>query len=290
MAVEGPFGSKNVPEDLEELLALELKAIGKVTVPRELGRPPRGLQRLLKKDEKRRLKFAETGWDWNRPEHDTPFALRQLRIANAILKALSARGHGGELSATEDGYALWAEIGDTGIEVSIAREDKVHLTSQELRELPPGTSIALNLQTRKGDEPTVWADEKGSRIEKQVEQIVAEVIVAGEARFRQSFVDAARFEEQQRKWKEEAQREKLEKAEQQRLADLRQSGELLRQAAEIRELVEQVSAAVESGVVEVSGEELADWKGWANGYVNRIDPVLSGQVLSHLQVHRLAEE
>jgi hypothetical protein len=47
MQVEGPFASQYVPEDLEELLALELEAIGKVAVLRELGRLHRGLYRLL---------------------------------------------------------------------------------------------------------------------------------------------------------------------------------------------------------------------------------------------------
>ena len=284
MPVGGPFASEIVPEDLEELLALEVKAIGKATVPRELGRPHRGLQRLLKKDEKRRQKFEESGWDWDRPEHDSPLALCQLQIANAILKALSARGHDGELSATEVGYHLGADIGDTVVELLIVREDTARLISSELHELLATTPLRVTLQSRKSEAVQLWSDEKDNRIEKQVAQIVAKTIVKGEARFRQSLVEAVKFEEQQRKGAEEAKARETERAEQQRLSDLRQSGELLRRAAEIRELVERVSTAVEQGKVEVTGEELAEWKSWAQGYADRIDPVLSGQVLTHVQV------
>ncbi len=291
MPIEGPFASEYVPEDLEELFAIELKAIGKVSVPRALGRPHRGLHRLLKKDEKRRQKFAETGWDWDRPGHDNPLALRQLRIANAILKALSARGHDGDLSASEDGYVLGADIGDTGVELLIAREDKVRFTSKELRGLPPATRLSVSLQGRKGEEPKAWIDEKGNRVEKQVAPIVAATIVAGEARFRQGLVDAAKFEEQQRKWKEEARAREIERAEQQRLSDLRQSGELLRQAREIRELVTRVGEAITGNASsEITPEQLDAWKRWALAHADALDPVLSGQVKNHLYVPALYDE
>lgn len=49
----GPFASRDVPEDLEALRANELKAIGRVGVPRTLDRPHRSLIPLLKKEERR---------------------------------------------------------------------------------------------------------------------------------------------------------------------------------------------------------------------------------------------
>ena len=56
LGVEGPFISAAVPEDLEDLRAKELKAIGKVTVPRSLDNPNAGLVQLLKHEAQRRLK------------------------------------------------------------------------------------------------------------------------------------------------------------------------------------------------------------------------------------------
>ena len=123
----------------------------------------------------------------------------------------------------------------------------------------------------------------GSKIEKQIGAIVAAIIVAGERGFRQGLIEAVRFEEQQRKWKEEERIRKQEKIKQQRLSDLKESGELLRQAAEIRALIEQVAEAVEQGRIETTTEELSEWKSWAHGYADKIDPVCSRQVLTHIR-------
>lgn len=152
-----------------------------------------------------------------------------------------------------------------------------------MRGLPAATPVSVSLQTRKGEEPKAWVDEKGNRIEKHLAQIVAAIIVMGEARFRQSLVDAVRSEEQQRTWKEEARARKVERAEQQRLSDLRESGELLRQATEIRELVARVGDAMAGNASSgITPEQLDAWRHWALARADALDPVLSGQVLSHL--------
>jgi hypothetical protein len=56
MAEKGPFASKFVPEDLAELRTLELKALGKITVPRAVERFHPGLTPILKKEERRASK------------------------------------------------------------------------------------------------------------------------------------------------------------------------------------------------------------------------------------------
>lgn len=58
----GPFVSALVPEDLEELRARELKAIGRVPAPRDLKRPHPALLPLLQRDEKRRKKLKAQSW------------------------------------------------------------------------------------------------------------------------------------------------------------------------------------------------------------------------------------
>ena len=56
----GPFATALVPEDLEELRRMELKAVGKATTPRSLEGAHRGLRDVLAKEEKRRAKSAES--------------------------------------------------------------------------------------------------------------------------------------------------------------------------------------------------------------------------------------
>jgi hypothetical protein len=98
---------------------------------------------------------------------------------------------------------------------------------------------------------TRFWDDGDERLERRLGPIAAELIVAGEAAFRQQLVET-------REWNEE--------------------------------LVQQVRAAVASGGVAVSPGQLARWEGWALGQADRLDPVLSGQVLAHLVVPELDAE
>lgn len=96
--VDGPFASRAVPEDLEELRALELRAIGRVVVPRNLDEPHRGLTNLLGREERKREKTRTERWYWDEPVFDTPLGQRQLRLLNALFHALGRRNHSGCVS------------------------------------------------------------------------------------------------------------------------------------------------------------------------------------------------
>ena len=114
------------------------------------------------------------------------------------------------------------------------------------------------------------------------------MIVAGEAAFRRSLVEAIEAEKQQARWQEEARQRELERLREQRLADLAKSGELLRQAEELRALVARVGAAMEGDrSVDITPDRIEAWKSWALAHADALDPVLSGQVLSHLYVSAL---
>lgn len=71
----------------------------------------------------------------------------------------------------------------------------------------------------------------------RVAAIAVDIIVAGEAAFRQSLIETVEWEEQKRKWKEERRRERMAQLETERLEDLKTSGKLLAQAEKIRALV-----------------------------------------------------
>ncbi|MGY5776054.1 hypothetical protein [Rhizobium sp. LEGMi135b] len=118
MLASGPFASKEVPEDLDELFAQELKAIGNVTVPKSLDRPHNGLVELLRKEDKKRAKFAERGW--NEPLFDSPVAKRQLRILNGLFCALAKRGYSGRAHEHTGEIQASALIGEIGVGISIS--------------------------------------------------------------------------------------------------------------------------------------------------------------------------
>jgi hypothetical protein len=297
MPVGGPFASASVPEDLDELKTRALGEIGKIPVPRDLARPHPGLSDVLKREEKRRTKFAASSWNWDRPAHDHPLAQRQLRIANALLKALARLDHSGSLREGETGFELYTAIGDTGFTLTIeraaeGRKRPGRLMDREVRQLPASTPLAIALsRTWSSNLLAMWRDGTGCRVEHQLPEIVANLVVSGEAAFRRSLVKAVEAEQQRIRWRQEIRRQEIARLEEKRLADLRSSGELLRQAEEIRALVARVeNAVVERQVFGVSAEQVARWKQWALSKADELDPVSSGQVLAHLHVPGLDDD
>jgi len=96
VAVDGPFESTAVPENLEELRDRELKAIGRVAIPRNLDNPHAGLVQLFRNEERRRQKALQDRWYRNKPTFDTLLAQRKLRLLNGLFHALGRRGHSGD--------------------------------------------------------------------------------------------------------------------------------------------------------------------------------------------------
>lgn len=119
MLSSGPFASPAVPEDLDELYNQELKAIGRVSVPRKLERFHYGLAQIFKQEERRRAKFAASHWSWDAPKFESAVDQRRFRLLNAIFMALSKRGHGGRASERDGRIDATAIVGDTGVDLDL---------------------------------------------------------------------------------------------------------------------------------------------------------------------------
>ncbi|ESX29450.1 MULTISPECIES: hypothetical protein [unclassified Mesorhizobium] len=113
-------------------------------------------------------------------------------------------------------------------------------------------------------------------------EIAAAIIVAGEKKFRLSLREAEERAERERIEKEKQRQEWLVQLNHERLQNLRTSGELLRQAEDIRALVERVRRAIDDGSADIDASALDAWQRWALAEADRIDPVRSGQILTHL--------
>jgi len=71
---------------------------------------------LLKRDDRRREKYRETGWSWYAPVFEQPLHRRRLLILNSLFLALAAQ----RCSASErgdTGNELSITIGDTGFDI-----------------------------------------------------------------------------------------------------------------------------------------------------------------------------
>ncbi|MBM0170851.1 hypothetical protein [Altererythrobacter sp. C41] len=284
---EGPFASAAVPEDLADLRALELKSIGRVAASRDLERAHPALRQLLKREAQLREKHSVSNYSWDRPNWDGPLAQRQLRIINGLFKTLSKRGHAPWTRYSQGELQMYVSIGTRHFQLRFGGSGHRGGERAPSRDLPANTKLTLSVDHKSRSALiTSWMD-GDQQLEQQIASIAADLIVVGEEAFRQGLVEQREWEEQRRRWADEASRAELQRLQEKRLTDLEESGTLLHKAAEIRALVGQVGAAVENGNLAVTPEQLARWKTWALAQADKLDPVLTGQVLSHLVVPQL---
>ncbi len=288
MDSSGPFASREVPEDLDVLYEKELRAIGRMAVPRTEDRLHQALSHILRKEDRRREKAAADRWAWDLPLYDNPLDRRRMRIMSAIFSALSKRGHAGEAYEQDGGIRTVATIGDTrvGFEVTVSGNHKTIMRYGRMvaaPDLPMKTPLAIRIDSHRSSNGIFeWRDGKEQTVEKCIAEIAARLIVAGEERFRTGLRESEEFREQQRLREEARRREELEARNRERLRLLHESGRLLQEADEIRSLVNRVRAAVIAGETSVSTAALDLWEEWALAEADRTDPIKSGQVMSHL--------
>ena len=293
MPANGPFTSAAVPEDLGALREQEIKAIGRATTPAKLDLHHPGLKSIMDGETRRRAKAAASSYHWDAPKFDNPLAQRRLRILNAIFLALAKRGHTGTARDDNGEIISHATIGDTyvRIELKIVGKHRTVLRAGYYRadpSLPASTPLALHVCAADyGAGVEIWQDDDKGKLEVKIAVIAASMIVAGEARFRQSLREAIEREERQRIAEEEARQRRLADLNRKRIDDLHASGELLRRAEDIRSLVARMRAAVQAGSAPADAATIEAWEHWALAEADKIDPVKSGQIDLHLRAPSL---
>jgi hypothetical protein len=160
--------------------------------------------------------------------------------------------------------------------------------------LPATTPLVLSVEKQRGKSVLAsWQDQPGQRLESRIGEIAAELIVAGEANLRSALkheeeeaerktIEDEKRREQERLERERRLRERREATNQKRIDDLLRSGQLLRQSREIRALVAELKTRLPASD-SLSASELLAWEAWALTQADRLDPILSGQVLDHIR-------
>lgn len=292
MSSASPFTSEAVPEDLGELLERELEAIGSINVPKSLGHAPPGLHEILRKEEKRRVRYAKSGLSFDGPIYESPVAQRKLRILSALFSALIKRGHTASAYEHDRELTIQIRIGDTpiGVEIDASSGKRYQREKTRWDDLPANTKLTLRVDPRfEGRTYKSWEDDRDGLIEAKMGTIAASIIVAGEARFRSrlkeiedahALVEAAA--EKERRKKEQALND-------QRVNDLKTSAELLRQAMDIRHLVSEFARAKALGAHDIDPLQFTSWERWALHEADKLDPIHSGQFKSHFNEPTLSE-
>lgn len=241
--------------------------------------------RRAKPDEQGYLRPKTTSWLAVRVTLDS--ADRAMCILDALLKALDARG-----------YATTIRAGDQPATIVRIREEELSIAIEErikrVERTPPARpgrhgstwaypqydweatgQLALKIENTWGsDVRQTWSDAKQQRLEGCLNSFTVGLVKAAEGN------KAQRLEREARERERRA-------AEERRLLDIRRREEEAsrvraldhvvgkwRRARLIREYVGEVRAAAERAGNFEAGSPLAEWLMWAEGYANRIDPLL----------------
>jgi hypothetical protein len=281
----GPLPPEPVFCDPIEALRAEIyDKIGKVTTPKDLSMPHRAVAELLKKDDQRRAKHLEAPYlaSWDPLLFDSTKEKRRLRIASAILTALSKLGY--RATNEKEGQTFHVAVGSQTVSLMLSyAKSRGGASNTKKDDAFENSKLLVSV----GQEAGQWHDSNDDRIESHLRNIATEVVVAGELQYRSSRLSAynwrkerkAALEEQRHKEAEEArrrERERQEKLERARIERLLSQAAALRQATEIRTYVQSISNTNSTAAAPVAQEEFISWQQWALTQADRIDPTLNG--------------
>jgi uncharacterized protein YbjQ (UPF0145 family) len=278
----GPFASAKVPEDLEDLRRQELKAVGRAASASKMTVRHPVIRTLLARDERERTKAVENRWHTPDVLYDSPFEKRRLRILNAIFLTLDRRNHDAAFDRQERYTEFFVIIGDTRVAVSLEEAGRKPGIYNRYNMPRPDPKRPASSKLRLIAGTASWQDDDAGTLETKVTEISAGLIVEGERAYRAHLRELEKQAERQRLEAEQRLQEQLRKANADRIVALVESGRLLAEAENLRSLITRVSTAVMEGQLEMSADQVAEWREWADQEADKLDPVISGQVRMHL--------
>ena len=280
------------PEPMADLVARVTKLVGKVGMVRDLREPHGLIAGLLRREEENRKKYSYRS---DRPLFASPFEQRRLRILGSIFTALGRCGVKGTLSGN-DPSDFGAHVGEQHVSFHLDHPNQStrngYRYTDELQR-PASEKLVLrisfSLEGLQGIR-TEWVDQPGDRVESHLAEVVTNLIVLGEMRYRLGEQHRSKWmvgrkadliEEARQRREEEARqaREKRIRAEKARVNRLLGEAAALRQARDIRAYVAEVRALSAGSGTQVAPAELDAWSAWALAQAARIDPVQSGAYL-----------
>jgi hypothetical protein len=281
------------PESISELALRVSQMVGKVVPPRDLRAPHGLVTKLLRADEERQLKGSQL---LDRPLFSSPFEQRRLRILSAIFSALGRCGMRGTLGGKDPSdFGVW--IGEQHVSFALDHPGRRgrfgYRSNEELRWAASKTlKLAIAAPSRKEIElRTVWEDRREAPVETHVTEIVVNLILIGELRYRlseeyrhEALIDRReRLIEERMLREQKAERmvkEERMRAQQKRVERLLRDADALRRAQDIRIYIAQVRELESRHGSSSTSAELDEWTAWASEQADKIDPVRLGSYLS----------
>ena len=211
-----PLAPPVFEEDMNDQVGAALTLMGKVAAKRDLSQPHRALSRILAREEKRRVTFADRGWSVDKPLFEDTAHQRQLRIFNSISWIFDRVVTGLEVFddeqwiqglGTTHRLRLRIDFGGTALDVRFLEPTS---SAKVIGEKPPATTT-LRIEHGHRELPAEeWRDQAGNRLEHQLSEITKSLLLAAERRLR--------FEAQRHyEWRLERQQEHLMELEKRRV-------------------------------------------------------------------------
>jgi len=272
-------------ESMDSVRERAVRAVGEITVARDLKLPHPFVRTLLADDAAmaEKARSAPSYMASSSPvRYIAPADHRKLRLLSALALGLAR---------AEIKLSLWRAERAT-LQVGVKPAFPVSVTGKTERRRKPADGDRLSIivgvtPDGYGDVLARWDDEPNHSLESLITEIVVEIVVLVETRYRKARLDHHKWQverwleeiEQARKAAIEAERlerERIEKLERDRVDRLLRDADRLRQADAIRAYVAEAGRR-SSG--DVDSEASDRWRRWALEQADRIDPVASGAFL-----------
>jgi hypothetical protein len=291
-------------EPIEAVRERIAKAIGKVSVRREVHDWHPAIDRLLKEDDKRRERQLASPYptSWDAPRFDGPLDRRRLRILNALFFAIAGM-NGKPVVGSRDLSNLQVTFFQQHIGIRLDRINQFRGGSSATKpNASDDNKLSFSiLESCYGSDKKrlSWQDDDSDKIEARIAEIARELVLTAEVQYRESALRQyqrrverkAELEEEERKRKVEAERrerERLKRLEQARIDRLLKDAAAFQQAAAIRKYVEAIQLAQGCSNVSVA-DDLERWSKWALVQADRIDPAIGGAFLKAMRDEDNAE-
>lgn len=284
-------GLPQVPTFVEDLglqVADARRRIGRVVAARDLLSPDPALARVLASEGRRRDKFKNQGWSFDKPHFDDPVHQRQLRLFNSLARSLGALYGRQEVRGQDEWIqgvgtlhhlVLHLNFGDVRMELNI-HEPMSELRGRGKRKVAATTLSVGGTNSLVGVQE--WSDGGGRRLEDQLTDIAVQLLERAERSLRAHA--QWKYEQQAKQHAEElaAQEARRQKEEAERLAAIEARRVKVRdeivELARSRRVAEGIRAAVAAlrdhpGLSGVEGEKLAVWSQHALIVADSMDPM-----------------
>jgi hypothetical protein len=280
------------PEPIEAVRERIAKAIGEISVPDQVLVWHPTIDYWLKEDEKCRQKLLAgfSSYSFDKPQLDTPFEQRRLRILNSLFFAIQKMNGDPWISfykwQLNIGIGFGSRRHHPNIRLALDRQQqsnrRVRSVDAQSRSSGPKLALSILCGPNFEAERMTWQDDDEAEIETRMTEIAIEVILTAEIQYRdvmneryqltvQRRIEIEEKLRQRRIARERAEKKRLRKIERARISRLLRDAGAFKQANKIRNYVEAIrsSQACDESSATVEFER---WSQWALAQAERIDP------------------